>query len=163
MSVTSFLDQNSALVCERYREEARQASSKPALASMLDVNVCEWLCMMQPNHDSCRWLTEHMANYLNGRWAKDCGGYTCSVYAGYEGEIELRDTVTALVGCGRVRMIVPDNTILKVCCSGGDFGVKEMGKNSRLICYMTYDADNTGFIYPVEYKERIEVKKLDTL
>lgn len=163
MPITSFLDDNNAEICERYREEARQANSKPALASMLDINVCEWLCMMQPNHNSAAWLTEYFANFINGKWAKDCKGYTCSVYADYDGYVTLNDTVTAFVGCGWVRMTVPDNTILRVICSGGDFGVKEMGDNSKLVCYMTYDGDNTGLMYAPEYSDRIEVKELKTL
>ena len=159
MSVTSFLDQNSALVCERYREEARQAGSKPALASMLDVNVCEWLCMMQPNHDSCRWLTEHLANYINGRWAKDCGGYTCSVYAGYDGEIELRDTVTAIIGCN-AKVKVPDNAFVKVFASDSRITLKDFGKNARL----SVESNGTTEVLSPENKTyNVERKELKTL
>lgn len=165
MSVTSFLDQNSALVCERYREEARQANSKPALASMLDVNVCEWLCKMQPNHDSAAWLTTYFANFINGKWAKDCGGYTCAVYAGYEGEIELKDTVTAIIGCNEVRLIIPDNAFVRVFCSESKLIVKSRGKNAKIVIEATAGAKAYGVTNETDTlgKEFITVKELKTL
>ena len=157
MELTRFLDENYALICERYRGEARQANSKPALASLLDVNVCEWLCMMQPRHDSVCWLTENFPNYINGRWAKDCGGYTCSVYAGYEGEITLVDTVTAVIGCD-ARLVVPDNAFVRVFASGGTLRVARFGKDAHLVVEAT---GGTDVVYD-EWME-VETKKLDIL
>lgn len=162
MTLTSFLDDNNALVCERYREEARQANSKPALASMLDVNVCEWLCQMQPGHDSAKWLTEYFANFINGRWAKDCGGYTCAVYAGYTGEIELKDTVTAIIGCKGAKLSVPENAFVRVFASDSDLWVVDMGKDSKLI--VEHNGETKLFLgNNITSENTVETKELKTL
>lgn len=162
MTLTSFLDDNNALVCERYREEARQANSKPALASMLDVNVCEWLCQMQPRHGSAMWLTEYFANFINGRWAKDCGGYTCAVYAGYTGEIELKDTVTAIIGCKGAKLSVPENAFVRVFASDSDLWVTDMGENAKLVVEWNGD---TKLLLPENkgWGDRVKTKELKTL
>ena len=107
------------MVCDDYAALVAKAGSKAALAALLDVNVCEWLCMMEPRHGASEWLREHFAGYANGRFVSHRDGYTCSLWTGFLGDIALETTVTAVVGCPRVRLLVPDRAVMRVFASGG--------------------------------------------
>lgn len=129
--LASFLASNSPLICERYSGDVSKASSKAALAALLDINVCEWLCKMEPRHKSSEWLKRYFGCFVNGHYVNQCDGYTCEVYVGYEGEIELKADVTALVGCGTVRVRVPDWSVKRVIVSGGTLDVN-LGDHSHI-------------------------------
>lgn len=159
MSFTSFLEDNKTLVCGRYSEGLAGAKSKKALADMLDVNVLEWLCMMQPRHGSAEWLSENFSNFTNGKFVKECGGYSVEVWCRYDGEISLRADVTALVGCGSVKVRVPDNAVMRVFCSGGIVYVS-LGENASL----HVDAsDGTEVVLEHGSKDRLHLDELKTL
>lgn len=132
MALTGFLQDNRDLVCGRYSEAVFRARSKKALADLLDVNVCEWLCRMHAQ-GSREWLEECFGPFLNGAFTKDCGGYDCSVHVAGDGRIRLASNVTAVLG-GDMTVEVPDNAVMRVFCACSSLRVV-LGERSSLVVH----------------------------
>lgn len=151
----SFLDEILQMgVCDRYKGRLEACKSKYGVASMLDVNFCEWLASRNIENGLCQWVSENFGSFINGRFNRQSGGYSVSVWCPGGEPIELETAITCILGNGGtdVEVIVPEHSVRRVFVSGCRVSVNIP---SGSVLYV--DTDGSG---SVESKEGVKVKTM---
>lgn len=151
----SFLDKIMRIgVCERYRGRLEACKSKYDVASMLDVNFCEWLASRNLENGLSSWVSDSFGGFVNGRFERDAGGYSVSVWCPNGEPVELRTSVTCILGDGStdVEVVVPEHSVRRVFVSGCRVSVSIPNGS---VLYV--DTDGSG---SVDAKEGVRVKTM---
>lgn len=126
-------------LCEEYKKKWDACTSKKELIDLvLDSNGVEFLADAITFGWGCsqEFLLKEFSGFINGKYQRKKDGYTSELYVEPHGEIELRSTITVIVG-GKASVIVPPNFFGKVYVCG-DRGSLIFGSNGGSIELFVY-------------------------
>ena len=109
-------------ICDEYRVRWSKCHNRKSIMDMaLSVRAVDYVC----NSIAKGWaslceedIKRDFGRFINGNYARDCGGYLSEMYCGYSGEIVYRKTILTLIFCKDVKIIVPKGHIVQIYVVG---------------------------------------------
>lgn len=126
-------------LCGEYKKKWDACTSKKELIDLvLDSNGVEFLADAITFGWGCsqEFLLKEFSDFINGKYQRKKDGYTSELYVEPHGVIELRNTITVIVG-GKASVIVPPNFFgrVYVCGDGGSLIFGGNGGSIELFVY----------------------------
>lgn len=107
-------------LCSTYLDRWNKATSDDDLIDIaLDVNGAEFLAMSVADGWGLptEFIKERFGKFINGKWYRHKNGYTSELYAGFDGDISQRCTLTTLIDCTST-IYVPNVNVARLYVSG---------------------------------------------
>ena len=107
-------------LCRQYTDKWAECRDKASLVKLAtDINGAQTMCdaLAFGYGMPLDYIKANFADYINGGYVVDHGGYTSELFVGYNDTITVRSTLVILLGC-RCKVVVPENRICRIFAAG---------------------------------------------